>query len=339
MRGGFAERITWAAGQLAECRLCPRDCRVDRTRGERGWCGAGAEARFFAEFVHYGEEAELVPSHMVYLTGCNLGCLFCGTAGDRARTNGQPLTASRLRTIVERGRREGARNLNLLGGEPMANLPALLRLFAESEELPPIVWNTNLYCTAETLETVSGIPAVYLVDLKFGNAACAARLCGAEDYWDVLRARLAELWPREGRRLIVRHLVLPGHVECCTRPALEWLAGELGRVRVSLMTNYLVMPAARREPELGRFLGKDEAARAEAIAAALDIERVQRADPERALEAMLSPSANPPAAGPEEPLNVEVVISPRGEVYLRQPTRAVAAAALAATRAAGGDRP
>jgi len=72
-------------------------------------------------------------------------------------------------------------------------LPALLRLLAALDDLPPIVWNTNLYCTSEALEMTAGLAAVYLVDLKFGNAACAASVAGAEDYWSVVRARLGDI--------------------------------------------------------------------------------------------------------------------------------------------------
>ena len=143
-------RLDWAQAQLAECRLCPRDCRVDRTSGETGWCGADDRAQVFMEFVHYGEEAPLAPSHTFYLTGCNLRCVFCHTAPDR-QGRGQALTGERLRALVERGRREGARNVNFLGGEPTVSLPALLRLFAEVRDLPPLVWNSNLYCTADAL--------------------------------------------------------------------------------------------------------------------------------------------------------------------------------------------
>ena len=319
-----AARLDWAQRQLAECRLCPRDCRVNRAAGETGYCGAGPDARVFTEFVHYGEEAELSPSHTIYLTGCNLRCAFCQTADERRDRAGEALTADSLRAIVARGRSEGARNLNLLGGEPTANLPALLRLLAEVEGLPPIVWNTNLYCTTEALAMVAGIPAVTLADLKFGNAACASGLCGADDYWDVVRARLKEVWEREGGRLVVRHLVLPGHVECCTRPALEWLADELGRVRVSLKTDYVVVPAARGHGELGRFLSEEETRQAGAIADELDIQRVPQARPEDALRMA---SAN--AASSD--VDAELVISPKGEVFLRHPTREMTAAALAAS--------
>jgi len=333
-----ASRLDWAASQLADCRLCPRDCRVERSAGKTGWCGAGADARYFMEFVHYGEEAELVPSHTLYLTGCNLRCLFCHTGIERKEREAEPLTPERLKAIAERGQREGARNLNLLGGEPVVNLPALLRLLAAAGNLPPLVWNTNLYCTAEALEMVAGLPTVYLVDLKFGNDECPEKVSDAQDYWEVVRARLRELWSRESNKLIVRHLVLPGHLDCCTRPALEWLAGELGRVQVSLKTGYLVMPAAREDAQLGRFLTDDEARKAEALARSLDIELVRHVEPQAIgnLLAAREPHPRPAARETERPVEAELVISPDGAVFLHHPTREVTALALAATGRGNG---
>jgi putative pyruvate formate lyase activating enzyme len=318
-----ASRLDWAAAQLAECRLCPRQCRANRAAGERGFCGAGAEARCFMDYVHYGEEAELVPSHSVFLTGCNLRCLFCHTAIERRTLPAETLTAARLRGIVERGRREGARNVSFHGGEPTVNAPALLRLFAALDALPPIVWNTNLYCTAETLEAIAGIPAFYLVDLKFGNAACAEAIAGAGDYWEVVRARLKETAAQEPGKLIVRHLVLPGHLDCCTRPALEWLARELPSARLSLKTDYLVMPDARGDARLGRFLTDAEVREATALARELGVP----------LAAQLDAGAMGALVGREssegQMLDAELVISPRGAVFLHHPTRDITSVALA----------
>ena len=303
-----------AGRHLVECRLCPRDCGVNRSSGQLGWCGAGRQARCYLDFVHYGEEAELAPSHTVYLTGCNLRCLFCHTAEERKTRPARLLTPAGLAELVARGRAQGARNLNILGGEPTVNLPALLELFATAEDLPPLVWNSNLYATAEALAMVEPLVDTYLPDLKFGNAACAARLAGAEDYWDVVRARLLKL-PRA--RTIVRHLALPGHFDCCTRPALQWLAEAMPGVRVSLKLDYLVMPAARADAALGRFLRADEARQAREFAESLGLK----------LLAQAPPPADAPGEGPGSGIDVEMVISPEGGIYLRHPTREAAALA------------
>lgn len=331
-----AGRLAWAAQQLAGCRLCPRRCGANRSAGQRGWCGAADHAEYFTEFVHYGEECDLVPSHTVYLTGCNLRCLFCHTADERRTRPGQALTAERLAELARRGRRAGARNLNLLGGEPAVNLPALLRLIAEADALPPIVWNTNLYCAADTLAATAGLVDVYLPDLKFGNADCAARLAGAADYWDVARRRLAELAAEHARRVILRHLVLPGHVDCCTRPVLEWLAEQAPTVRVSLKLDYLPTTGAAADADLKRFLTPPEARRAEELARSLGLTLVAPRDARRLRERLAAAADGPDGSAGVE---VEVVLSPAGEVFLRHPTREATEAVLSLNEPAPRDRP
>jgi putative pyruvate formate lyase activating enzyme len=333
------EHLEWAERMSAACRLCPRNCGVNRRRGEIGWCGAGDAACFFIEFVHCGEEPELAPSHTVYLTGCNLRCQFCHTADDRASKPAEELTAARLRELVAHGRKQGARNLNFLGGDPGVNLPALLRLFAafskwrmppacahnpEDCATPPLVWNTNLYCTAETLERADEIADLYLPDLKFGNHVCAQKIAEAGDYWDVVRERLRELYGRAKDRIVLRHLVLPGHVDCCTRPALEWVAREMPAVRLSLKLDYLAMPRSRGDERLGRFLRDEEGEQALRLVESLGLRTASLA------EVAPRPPTGPAAAGRD----FEVVIAPSGEMYLRIPTQEAMAVAGALAPAA-----
>jgi putative pyruvate formate lyase activating enzyme len=314
-------RLAWAQTQQRDCRLCPRACRVNRLAGHRGWCGAGPVPRCFQEFVNYSEEPELTPSHAVLLTGCNLGCLFCHTVEGRQRQDAPLLTRAELQRLAAKGRAAGARNLNLYGGEPFVNLPGLLALFAESADLPPVVWNTNLYCSAEALAAVAGIPSLYLVDLKFGGSRCAAPIAGSPDYWDVLTARLLELRRDVGAAaILVRHLVMPGHLSCCTEPVLRWLAANLADVRVSLRTGYLVMPPARADADLGRFLTAADVATATALAQALGLALVEAPVP--GVAALQAPAGQAPGTPPGA-VDVEVVLSPGGQLYLRNAPREI----------------
>ncbi len=305
-----SELLCWAERMADECRLCPRDCGVKRAAGERGWCGAGDTACFFSEFVHWGEEPEIAPSHTIYLTGCNLRCRFCHTAEERAALSAEELTVARLRALAAAGMAQGARNLNFLGGEPTVNLPALIRLLAAVGELPPVVWNTNLYCTAEALAAVDRLVDIYLPDFKFGNNACSQAIAEAPDYWDVARARLRELYARAADRIILRHLVLPGHISCCTRPVLEFLAEAAPQVRLSLKLDYLVMPASRGDQNLGRFLSDAEREEARRLARDLGLRETT----------LTASAAIPPPADLASGRDFEVVVSPAGELYMRVPT-------------------
>ncbi len=325
-----ARHLDWAHRQLARCRLCPRGCGVDREAGQKGWCGAGARAGCFMEFVHYGEEPELTPSHTIYLSGCNLDCLFCHTHSDREKRQTIPLEPEYFRKIIDRGRNEGAVNINLLGGEPTVHLPALVRLLAKVGDVPRLVWNSNLYCTRETLAMLRGIPDLYLIDLKFGPGPCSERLAGAEDYPRAVPARLRELARWREARVIVRHLVLPGHLDCCTRPVLSWIARELDGVRVSLKFDYLVTPRAGREPGLGGFLTGDEKRRAEDMARSLGLNLVEPAPPTGASLVTRRGDGSEASDGEqgESGVDVEFTISPGGDLYLQHPTRQATSLAI-----------
>jgi putative pyruvate formate lyase activating enzyme len=278
-------------------------------RGERGFCGAGREAELFLEYVHWGEDADIVPAQTLYLTGCNLTCRFCQT-GEEQRRPTDRLTPELFRQILARGRRAGARTVNILGGEPTVNLPALLELFAAAGDFPGLVWNTNLYGSAEAFRLLDGLVDVYLADLKFGSSGCAETLAGAGDAGETAQARAAEIFARAPAALIARHLVVPGHFDCCTRPVLEWIARRLPGVRVSLKTVYLpprTLPAACREK---RFLTPEEAAEARRLAESLRLRLTRDA-----------PWPEAPGLGETEPggrpAPVEAVIAPDGRGYLR----------------------
>src|SRR5207253_2028312 len=118
-------------------------CGVDRAGGARGVCKAGATARVFRHRIEYGEELELVPSHLFYLSGCDLRCAFC-IAGLNAFDpgRGRELTGEFFNAAVEWGRARGAGNVQWVGGEPTIHIPAILEVMSGCPSLPPIVWKS-----------------------------------------------------------------------------------------------------------------------------------------------------------------------------------------------------
>jgi putative pyruvate formate lyase activating enzyme len=231
-----------AAESLRCCRLCPRNCGVNRAAGEVGYCRLDDRARCFREMLHPGEEAELSPSHQVYLAGCNLRCEFCTVAewNQDPRAVGA-MDTDRLVGRIEERRRQGARNVNLLGGEPAVSVAGILRLLGRLRSETAIVFNSNMYYNPCVDAWLRGHVDVYLADLKCGNSGCAKAMLDASDYVEVARRNIG--MAREHGDVIVRHLVLPGHADCCLRPTLHWLAAQMPGVKVSLRTNYV--PPAR----------------------------------------------------------------------------------------------
>lgn len=258
-----------ARRMLADCVLCENRCRVDRISGQRGNCKVGKDSFYASEFLHVGEEPELVPSHTVFFTGCTFRCLYCqnwdiaSTGNDSLAANdmGNKADDNLLKIILKRGK--SARNLNLVGGNPDQHMATILRLIVDLEKggyRRPIVWNSNNYMTVDSLELLTGVADVHLADFKYGNSECAKELSGIKGYWDVITRNL--LIEREVSEILIRHLVLPGHVECCTAKLIEWTRDNLPNARFNLMFQYHPEYLAHEHPVVNRYLTDDERTRA-----------------------------------------------------------------------------
>lgn len=303
-------RLDAARALASPCRLCPRRCGVDRLRGEIGFCGADGSARLFLEYVHWAEDEDISPAQTLHFLGCNLSCSFCQTRSDANRLSSAALDAGLFRSVVDRGRRAGAASVDVLGGEPTVNLFSLFEVFAEAGDVPPLVWNTNLYMTGEVRALLDGVADVWLADLKFGSKTCAAALSGAADAAEVAWERALEVFASSPDALIARHLVVPGHFECCTRPILEKIARLLPGVRASLRTGYMPPRDMPKDAAENRFLPAHEAGLATALARDLGLRLTRVADPDAGAE-------TPSGGGATD---FELAITPGGEVYARHVT-------------------
>lgn len=263
------DRARAARAHYGRCMLCEHRCGANRLAGETGPCKAGAVPRVFRHRVEYGEELDLVPSHLFYLSGCDLRCAFC-IAGANAfdPTRGRELTSEFFNEAVAWGRAQGARNVQWVGGEPTIHLPHLLDVMSRCNELPPVVWKSDFHCTPEALALLDGVADVYVADFKFGNDACAKQLAGVTDYLRIVTRNLS-LATRQHARLIVRHLLLPGHYECCFVPVARWMRENLPEIEFSLRDGYLPAWRAQRIPGLDRPNSS-----ADAIAAREFVERI-----------------------------------------------------------------
>jgi putative pyruvate formate lyase activating enzyme len=242
---------------LAECRLCAHDCGVNRLAGETGPCHARAETRFFSAQVEVTDELELIPAFAVALSGCDLRCDFCITGGPSWNPRaGAGFNAEAMAARARAALREGARTIMLLGGEPTIHLPEALEFVSLLPAAARLIWKTNAHGSAQSRELLAGMFDVWLADFKFGNDACARRLAKVSDYIRVVRENLC--WAAARSELIIRHLLMPGHVECCWRPAAAWLAENLPGVKVNLRTGFWPAWQAHRHPEFHNALSPAE---------------------------------------------------------------------------------
>jgi len=259
------ERLARAEQHLRFCTLCEHQCGVNRTVGERGPCKAGNEARVFRHRVELGEEVELIPSHLFYLSGCDLRCAFCIAESNAFNPLvGTELTTSFLSSAVAWGQAQGARNIQWVGGEPTIHLPAILNAMSGCHELPPIIWKSDFYGSPAAFELLKDVVDVYVADFKFGNDTCAKRLAKVDRYLATITRNLSDVFGHGD--LIIRHLLLPGHFDCCYRPIVEYLTCKLPNVKFSIRDGYLPRWQAEQYGELAHPLDNSVAARAYKLA-------------------------------------------------------------------------
>lgn len=251
------------------CTLCPRRCGVDRTKGERGFCGMPDKLYAARASAHYWEEPVISGSFgsgAIFFSGCTLRCAFCQNYTISDEHFGRELTPQALRAAMERLIDEGVQNINLV--TPTHFLPSILP--ALEPKLPvPVVYNCGGYESVETLRRLEGKIDVYLPDFKYSDNALAKRLSAAPDYYETAAAAILEMYRQVGRPVIedeqmtrgvlLRHLVLPGFVDN-SLGVLDWIAENFrsGDILVSLMSQYVPMGKAKAMPPLDRRITETE---------------------------------------------------------------------------------
>jgi len=251
---------------LSNCHFCTRRCGANRLEGKLGYCRCSLDMAVSSIFEHVGEEPELVPSGTIFTMGCTMRCKHCQNwTISQWMEKGEIFTPEMLAKEVESLRKSGCRNANLVGGEPTPWLEQWLETFRNVRVNIPVVWNSNTYYSPETAKLLAGFADVYLLDFKYGPGNCAERISEAPNYWKVCTYN--HLVAKEYGELIIRVLVLPGHLECCTRPILNWIAENLGKeTRVNVMFQYRPEWRAYEIPELRRRLTRDEMEKAVRLA-------------------------------------------------------------------------
>lgn len=240
-------------GLLGECRLCPRECGVNRLAGEVGWCQAGAQVVAAKASLHQWEEPPISGtqgSGTVFFSRCNLRCVFCQNHQISQGGLGVAVDEERLVEIFLEQQARGAHNLNLVSPTHfLAQIGAALETARGRGLTLPVVWNSNGFESVAALRRLAGLVDVYLPDFKYADPGLAARLSGARDYPARAAEAIREMVRQVGetefdgeglakRGVILRHLVLPGEGEN-TRAALRWVRDNLPLgVYVSLMAQY-----------------------------------------------------------------------------------------------------
>jgi putative pyruvate formate lyase activating enzyme len=270
--GDLRRRMEEAVSLLADCRLCPRNCGVNRLADETGFCRTGRLAAIASFGPHFGEEPPLVGSGgsgAIFFAECNLRCIFCQNADISLLGQGTRLEPHEIAAMMLDLERRGCHNINLV--TPSHVMPQVLQalvLAAESGLALPLVWNSSAYETVQSLKLLDGIVDIYMPDFKFADSQWASEFCRAPDYPERAEAAVREMHRQVGdlqfdslgvarRGLLVRHLVMPNHVAGTPRVA-RILADLSPRTFVNIMDQYRPCGAAVKDPVIGRRITADE---------------------------------------------------------------------------------
>ena len=262
-------KIELTERMLEKCRFCEWRCLVNRKAGEKGFCRVGYNSKVATWFHHFGEEAPLIGSGgsgTIFFSGCNFGpCVYCQNWDISSDPeNGADVTSRTLALISGKLKEGDVANINYVGGEPTPNLYTILASLKYLKVNVPLLWNSNMFCSIEAMRLLSDVIDIWLPDFKYGNNNCAKLLSKVDHYFEVV-SRNHKIAHGNGS-IMIRHLVLPGHIECCTKPVLEWISQNLPNAIVNIMDqyhpDYLVESQSDKYKNIARRLSREEIAQA-----------------------------------------------------------------------------
>jgi putative pyruvate formate lyase activating enzyme len=240
-RGLLEEKARAALEELRECRICPRNCAVNRLQNEQRVCHTGRHAVVSSAFAHFGEEDCLRGLHgsgTIFFGLCNLRCVFCQNWDISQEQAGAELGPEAIADLAIELQRRGCHNINFVTPEHV--VPQVIEALAVAVPRGlriPIVYNTSAYDSLASLRLLDGLVDIYMPDFKFWDRESARVLCKAKDYPEVARAAIKEMYRQVGdlrfgpdgiarRGLLVRHLVMPGQGHE-TEAIMRWLSEEI----------------------------------------------------------------------------------------------------------------
>lgn len=249
----LGKKIKSAEGILKNCRFCERRCGVNRLKGQRGYCRV-LEPRIASEFLHWGEEHELIPSYTIFFSGCTFRCVYCQNWDiSQYPQRGSYIKPKTLANMISSTK---GLNVNWVGGDPTPNIHYILQVLDNLDRNIPQIWNSNMYLTEEAMGLLDGVIDVYLTDFKYGNDRCAERLSDAKNYTKIIKRN--HMLSEDQCEVVIRHLVLPGHLECCTKPILRWISENMKNPAVNIMDQYHPEYKAMEYEELRKKTGPEE---------------------------------------------------------------------------------
>jgi len=270
--GKLQFKVEEALKKLEDCDLCPRKCHVNRNSGELGTCKTGYRAIVASYSPHFGEEAPLVGAHgsgTIFFTHCNLGCNFCQNYDISHEGYGVEVSGSHLARIMINLQNIGCHNINFV--TPSHVIPQILSalLIAVKNGLDiPLVYNSSGYDDQDSLTLLDGIIDIYMPDFKFWDPQIAKQTCNANDYPEIAKLAIKEMYRQVGdlkmingkaiRGLLIRHLVLPYKISGASK-ITDFISREISKsTYVNIMAQYRPFGKINNEDNLSRSITEDE---------------------------------------------------------------------------------
>ncbi len=284
-KGLLEKKVSKALEKLRECKVCPRNCKVNRLENKVGICRIGRHAYVASYFPHFGEEDCLRGWHgsgTIFFSGCNLRCVFCQNFDISWQVTGLQVNAKTLAKMMIELQAKGCHNINLVTPEHV--VPQIIEALPYAIEMGlklPIVYNTSAYDSIDSLKLMEGIVDIYMPDFKFWSAEKCLRYLGARDYAEVAKQAIKEMHRQVGelvfdenglalRGLLIRHLVMPNNLDE-TEKIMEFIANEISKdTYVNIMDQYFPYGKVLERPdmfaEIARPINNEEYAKALEIA-------------------------------------------------------------------------
>ena len=288
---------------LENCTLCPRECKVNRLEGMRGYCGMDSRIRAARAALHMWEEpciSGTSGSGTVFFSGCNLRCVFCQNHNIALGKAGRFISPEHLVEIFLQLQEQGANNINLV--TPTHFLPQIVISLEQAKQQGlhlPIVYNTGSYESPKALHYLEGLVDIYLPDLKYFSPELSTAYSHAPDYFEAACAAISEMYRQVGdsvieedtglmqRGLIVRHLLLPGQTKD-SKKILRYLHETYGdHIYISIMNQYTPLPQVANIEALNRTVTQEEYDRVLRFAERIGIERGFRQEGTSASESFI----------------------------------------------------
>ena len=251
------------------CSICPRNCRIDRTNGQIGYCQSGHEIKAALASVHMWEEPPIsgsCGSGTIFFSGCNLRCVFCQNYTISSENSGKTISTERLSQIMLEQQARGVHNINLVTATHF--IPSIVKAVQKAKNNGlkiPIVYNTGGYEKVESIKMLEGTVDIYLPDIKYFSSELSLKYSGASDYFSYASEAVLEMYRQTGNNIyddngimksgvIIRHMIMPSHKEDSYK-VLDWIRDNIGtEACVSLLSQYTPAYNAEKYKEINRKL-------------------------------------------------------------------------------------